>query len=237
MPFYDFKSKHPRTALGQKMVEQSTDKLFSIILPYLQAGFHILDIGAGNGEFAQRCIKNGFNYTAIEVNEGYRQKLSSMGAKVINAFVPPIPCKDSQFDYIHLSHILEHMPTHTKALELIQEIRRVSKSNGLLCIISPDYLSSHSFFYDGDYTHSFVTTENRLRMLLDDVGYKIIFATGLSGGAIGRLGNIFGFLGKLYCNYLYWMLVPILRFKIDSVKFGRTRGTIARFIFILAQKE
>lgn len=237
MPFYDFKSKNPRTKFGQKIVERVTDKVFLTIRPFLKPGFCILDIGAGTGEFAQRCIQNGFNYTAIEVNDVYRQKLSEMGADTINAFVPPIPCKDNQFDYVQLSHILEHMPNHIKALELIQEVGRVSKPNGLLCIISPDYLSSHSFFYDGDYTHSFVTTENRLRMLLDDVGYKIIFATGLSGGAIGRLGNIFGFLGKLYCNYLYWMLVPILRFKIDSVKFGRTRGTIARFIFILAQKE
>lgn len=236
MPFYDFKSKNPRTAIGQKIVEHTTDKIFFKIRPYLKPGSHILDIGAGNGEFAQRCIKNSFNYTAIEVNDEYREKLKLIGAETINAFVPPIPCPDEQFDYVHLSHILEHMPTPTKALELVQEIRRVTKLNGLVCIIAPDYLSSQSFFYDGDYTHSFVTTENRVRMLLSDVGYKIVFATKLAGGLTGWRGNIVGFFGKLYSNWFYFLFESILRSKINPAKLGRTRGMLARFIFILAQK-
>ncbi len=236
MPFYDFKSKNSRTALGQRIVERTTDNIFKIIKPYLKDGFNILDIGAGNGEFAERCLKNKYNYTAVEVNETYKQKLSSMGAKVINAFVPPIPSKDNTFDYAHLSHLLEHMSTPEKALELVKEIRRVLRNDGYLCIISPDYLHSYSFFYDGDYTHSFVTTENRVRMLLDDAGYKLVFARALTGGMIGWKATVFGFFGKIYNNYLYWLFQSLFKSKINPVKLGRTRGLFARFVFILAQK-
>jgi SAM-dependent methyltransferase len=236
MPFYDFKSKRPRTAIGQKIVERTTDKIFFKIRPYLKPGSHILDIGAGNGEFAERCIKNQFKYTAIEVNETYKQKLSGMGAQVIDAFVPPVPCDDNSFDYVHLSHLLEHMSTPEKALELVKEIRRVLKSNGFLCIISPDYLHSHSFFYDGDYTHSFVTTENRVIMLLVDAGYQIVFSKRFTYGKTGWIASIFSFIGKIYNNYLYWLFQAILRSKIDPTRLGRTRGIFARFIFILSQK-
>jgi len=236
MPFYDFKSKNSRTALGQRIVERTTDKVFKIIQPYLKDGFYILDIGAGNGEFAERCINNNYNYSAIEINETYKQKLLSIGVQVISASVPPIPCKENSYDYVHLSHLLEHMSSYDKALELISEIYRVLKPSGYVCIMSPDYLSSHKFFYDGDYTHSFVTTENRVRMLLDDAGFKIVFAKGFAGGMIGWKAAVAGFFGKLYNNYFYWWVQALLKVKINPVKLGRTRGVFARFIFILAQK-
>lgn len=236
MSFYDFKSKTPRTVIGQKIVEKATDKIFSTVNPYLQKNCKILDIGAGNGEFAERCIKNNYDYTAIEVNDEYKKRLVSIKAKIIDALVPPIPLTDSSFDYIHLSHIIEHMQSSEKALQLVSEIRRILKPNGYVCIIAPDYLHSHSFFYDGDYTHSFVTTQNRIKMLLADAGYQIIFNKYFTGAQLGWFQWVLSIIGKIYNNYLYWIFQGILKSKIDSTRFGRTRGALARFIFILAQK-
>ncbi|MBS4016184.1 MAG: class I SAM-dependent methyltransferase [Candidatus Latescibacteria bacterium] len=236
MPFYDFKSKTPRTAIGQKIVEQVTNKVFKTVRPYLQKDFHILDIGAGNGEFAERCLKNNFVYTAVEVNEEYKNKLTSIGAKVISALVPPIPLNDNIYDYVHLSHLIEHMQSSTKALELVSEINRVLKPGGYLCIIAPDYLHSHSFFYDSDYTHSFVTTQNRVKMLLTDASYKIVFSRYLAGGQTGWRQWFLSLFGWIYNNCLYWIFQALVKAKIDSSRFGRTRGALARFVFILAQK-
>ncbi len=236
MSFYDFKSKTPRTQIGQKIVEHVTDKIFATVQPFLKSGFKILDIGAGNGEFGELCIKNHFDYTAIEVNQTYKKKLESINAKVVSALVPPIPLPDNSYDYVHLSHLIEHMESSTKALELVNEIHRVLKDNGYICIIAPDYLHSHSFFFDGDYTHAFVTTENRIKMLLADAGYKITFSKYLAGGQTGWRQWFLSIIGKLYNDYGYWLLQSILKSKIDSPRFGRTRGALARFIFVLGQK-
>ncbi|MEO0075547.1 MAG: class I SAM-dependent methyltransferase [candidate division WOR-3 bacterium] len=236
MSFYDFKSKYPRTKIGQKIVEKVTDTVFTTIKPYLKENFSILDIGAGNGEFAERCVKNKFNYTAIEINEIYCQQLINRGIKVIKEYVPPIPCSNEEYDYVHLSHLLEHMTSLEKAIDLIKDIYRVLKPNGYLCIIAPDYLHSPSFFYDGDYSHTFVTTENRVKMLLVDNGYNIVFSKYLMGWKIGWSGWLLSFIGKIYNNYLYWFFLNLIKTKIDSLKFGRTRGSFARSLFILAQK-
>lgn len=236
MPFYDFKSKTPRTALGQKIVEKVTDRIFSNIKKYLHDGYKILDIGAGNGEFIERCLKHNYDVTAIEINETYKNKLTSMGVQVLPVLVPPMPLNDNSYNYVHLSHLLEHMQSSNQALELVTEIRRVLKPGGFLCVIAPDYLHSHSFFYDGDYTHLFITTQNRVKMLLTDAGYKIIFSKYLSGTHTGWRQWFFSLLGKIYNNWLYWMFQAAVKSKIDTARFGRTRGAFARFIFILAQK-
>ncbi|MEO0072991.1 MAG: class I SAM-dependent methyltransferase [candidate division WOR-3 bacterium] len=237
MAFYDFKSTVARTSIGQWIVEKANDTIFSAIKPYLKESCEILDIGAGNGEFAERCLKHKLNYTAIEPNDKYSQKLIAMGVKPIKAFVPPIPCSDNQFHYVHLSHILEHMATNEKVLELISEIRRVLKPQGYVCIVAPDYIHSPSFFYDGDYTHSFITTETRTRQLLMDAGFKIVFSKYLGGWKIGWQGTILSALGWLYNNLGYWILYPLIKLFIDPTRFSRTRGALLRCIFILAQKN
>ncbi|MCS7258966.1 MAG: class I SAM-dependent methyltransferase [candidate division WOR-3 bacterium] len=236
MAFYDFKSKVPRTPLGQKIVEKVTDNIFLAVKPYLKDGFQILDVGAGNGEFAKRCLGNDFNYTAIEINDQYCQKLLLLGAKVIKTLVPPIPCSDNQFDYVHLSHILEHTTSHEKALELVLETRRVLKPKGYICIIAPDYLHSPTFFYDSDYTHSFITTENRVKLLLMDAGFKIVFSKYLNAWEIGGKGIILSTIGWFYNNLFYWLFYPFAKLFIESTRFSRTRGALHRSIFILAQK-
>jgi SAM-dependent methyltransferase len=236
MGYYDFKSKVPRTRIGQLIVEKVTDRIFETVSKYFAPNFEILDIGAGNGEFAERCLRSNYHYTAIEVNDVYIKKLHSLGAKVVNSFVPPIPLPNESYDYVHLSHLLEHMSSNEKAQELILETRRVLKPGGYLCVITPDYLHSPSFFFDGDYTHSFITTENRLKMLLADADYRIIFSKYFTGGQTGLSQWFLSVIGKIYNNYLYWLFQAILKSKIDTTRFSRTRGALARFIFILAQK-
>ena len=48
--------------------------------------------------------------------------------------------------------------------------------NGLILIVSPDYLAHRSNFWDCDYTHAFVTTNQRLRQLLLDCNYEVCYA-------------------------------------------------------------
>lgn len=128
MGYYNYKIKGGRTATGQRIIERTNDKVFSFLVPHLAPGVEILDIGAGAGEFARRCIAAQYAYRAVEANQTYCEELTRMGAKeVINAFVPPVPFSDGRFDLVYMSHLLEHMPDPHQALHLVEEIRRVLK--------------------------------------------------------------------------------------------------------------
>ena len=49
----------------------------------------------------------------------------------------------------------------------------------------PDYLKERTFFWDVDYTHNFVTTERRVRQLLNDGGFTTLHVERGIGVATG----------------------------------------------------
>jgi ubiquinone/menaquinone biosynthesis C-methylase UbiE len=237
MGYYDFKSQAQRTAIGQRIIEMTNDRVFSMIAPLLPEHASVLDIGAGPGEFARRCLAHGCTYSAVEANDGYAAMLKELGAhRVIKAFAPPIPLEADQFDLVYMSHLLEHMPDVFKALELVGEIRRVLKPGGLACIISPDFLNDPRLFFDGDYTHAFVTTENRMRMLLRDSDFELVVSRALAGPFSGFPGWLATMASKLYSRWLYIPLAGLLRPWVDRVKLGKPRSAFWRSIFVLARK-
>ena len=70
--------------------------------------------------------------------------------------------------------ILEHLPSHVDAANLVSEVARVLKDAGYICLVVPNYLTSKEFFFEMDYTHSFVTTKRRVTNLLRDADIKVI---------------------------------------------------------------
>jgi SAM-dependent methyltransferase len=237
MGYYDYKIRNRRTAIGQAIIERTTNKVLKLLLPHLPSQPTVLDIGPGAGEFARRCLAAHFEYSAIEANENYAEELRKMGAaEVVVGFAPPIPFPDSRFDLVYMSHLLEHMPGATAAFNLLQETRRVLKSGGLLCIIVPDFLHDPRQFFDGDYTHSFVTSENRLRMLLSDTEFVIVVCRALAGPFTGLFGWLAALFNKLYSRWLYVPLSNLLRPWVNPMRLGKLRSAFMRSIFVLARK-
>ena len=70
--------------------------------------------------------------------------------------------------------VLENLPTHDAAGDLICEVERVLRPGGCLALIFPNYLTWGSFFFDEHYTHSFVTTPRRVRHLLHSQGLTVV---------------------------------------------------------------
>jgi predicted SAM-dependent methyltransferase len=63
----------------------------------------------------------------------------------INVF--PYPFDDSEFDYIEMSHIIEHVD---RPLKVMNEIYRIAKSGATVRLITPHYSSQLSY---GDLEH------------------------------------------------------------------------------------
>jgi hypothetical protein len=78
-----------------------------------------------------------------------------------------------EYDLVLMEHFIEHMDSPASARELVEAVYRSLSRDGLILIVAPDFLMHGSNFWDCDYTHSFVTTLQRLSQLLLDCKFEI----------------------------------------------------------------
>lgn len=145
----------------------------------------LVEIGPGHGTFAELAVARGWSYTAVEASPPLIASLRAKGLRVVEAFTPPIPLADTSADVVYADQVLEHMSGIDAARQLTGEARRVLRPGGVFFVVVPDYLKERGFFWDVDYTHNFVTTERRVRQLLQDGGFDILRVERAIGTATG----------------------------------------------------
>lgn len=179
MSFYDnFLQRSEISKVGKILVDRQNNFYINTIIkntPKKNKNLSVLEIGPGKGYFAKKCKESGFKYTAIEANKELCQLLQKQGFKVIHKTVPPL-CLLSKFDVIIMTHVLEHMPTASSALELLEQCKRKLNKKGLLIISTPDITYFKEDFFGCDYTHEFPLSLNTLKQIYFDLDLQIIFA-------------------------------------------------------------
>ncbi|MBI3027389.1 class I SAM-dependent methyltransferase [Candidatus Woesearchaeota archaeon] len=99
----------------------------------------VLDLGTGCGFMLPTLSKKG-KIVALDFNEGFLKKAKIIGkennldALFVRADIRHLPFQDSHFSLINALSILEHIKNIN---EVMLEIRRVIKSNGLLIVGLP----------------------------------------------------------------------------------------------------
>ena len=186
--------------IGKKTIEWENKYFIRLIRKFSKNNNpSLLEIGPGKGFFAHLCKKNGFEYTAIEVNKLMSDKLSKMGLKVFNAYVPPIKLKD-KFDVIFMNQVFEHMKNRDEAREMVKSCKEHLNEDGLIIISSPDILSVKQDFYQ-DYTHDYPTSLMRLSKLLADYDLKVLYKDYYTFFTTGYIKTrIIAFLTRLCYN-------------------------------------
>ena len=102
----------------------------------LEPATHVLDVGAGSGEFAYLMTRLGKTVKGIEPNSGYATYCrEALGLDVQTAHLSPDLFAPGQFDLIRLNHVLEHLNDPIKHL---QQIADWLKATGLLYIEVPN---------------------------------------------------------------------------------------------------
>lgn len=113
----------------------------NIIEQYQPSKGSLLDIGAGTGHFGAIALKNNWQVTGIEPNQGARKSATEKGI----TFVEQIQDLESNtFDVITMWHVLEHVP---ELNEQIAQLKRVLKPNGTLIIAVPNFKSFDAKYY------------------------------------------------------------------------------------------
>ena len=177
MPFYDnyFSRGDSISRVGKWIIGREVQN--RIRLSHKLSGrtsLKTLEFGPGRGHFARAVLSAGWEYRAVDGSPSVLQLLRKEGIEVIQAFVPPIPKEiGGGYDLVLMEHFIEHMDSPATARALAEAVCQSLSPNGLILIVSPDFLAHRSNFWDCDYTHSFVTTAQRLRQLLLDCNYDI----------------------------------------------------------------
>jgi ubiquinone/menaquinone biosynthesis C-methylase UbiE len=140
MSYFDVYTKKPKVKeeeewivfLYKKRWEHFNGKLF-------------LDIGYGAGYFIRTAPSNAKVY-GIDID---LDALRNYSRNCLLANAMNLPFRDSTFDGVHCAHLIEHLE-HPE--ELVKEIWRVLKPEGLLMLLTPD-IERYKFRFYVDPTH------------------------------------------------------------------------------------
>lgn len=230
--FFDHFSRADKpTKIGERFVTALARKIFTYaqIVP----GSSVLEIGPGRGDFADICLKEGVEYSAIEANRQMAESLQKKGAGVIMAMVPPLPVLEREFDAVVMINVMEHMNSTQDALAITRQIRQVLKPGGKFVICSPDYLNWRGNFFNCDFSHAYVTTRRRLDQLLVNGGFGVKRSCHLCGPISGLLCFI---LTPVVCRLPFGFLNAIFPNSKVFYKLYKAQLTFSRKVLIVGEK-
>jgi SAM-dependent methyltransferase len=140
----------------------------------------------------------------------------------------PYPFPDSEFDWIEMSHIIEHVE---RPLHLMGEVHRIAKDGATVRIVTPHYSSQLSY---GDLEHfhhlgyiSFLTLQNTNHFEI--VRHKIHFTDVYRILGIGVLANWFPRRWEKYLCYIFPALYVEVFLKV--VKNGNPNSLVDRYMY------
>jgi len=209
MPFYDnyFARSNTVSRMGRKIIALEVDNRI-----YLSRKLHhkntlkTLELGPGKGHFARAVLSLGWEYKAIDGSPAVLEILGKENIDVIQAFVPPLPQETGDgYDLVLMEHFIEHLDSPASARNLVTDIHQRLSQGGLIFIVSPDFLAHRSNFWDCDYTHSFVTTIQRLRQLLLDCEFDVCYA---GYETLGIQNSFVTWLVSEFTHVLYMTRLP-----------------------------
>ncbi len=106
----------------------------------VDAGNRLLDVGCGAGWSSFLFAQSGYQVTGIDLNANAFEPPATEGLRLMEGSVLQLPFPDATFDVVAAYNTLEHIPEPRTAL---QEMLRVCRPGGLVCIVGPNLLSPY----------------------------------------------------------------------------------------------
>jgi len=228
--FYDSFAIRKRTKFGSFLVQKAIEKWVKVALE--SSPIKILEIGVGRRQFYEQLKKENpqMEYTGIEASDTLYEEAKNNGINVIKCFVPPFPQElmRESFDLVVMIHVLEHFRDFREATEVMKGINDLLKPKGRLLLICPCARDNGIEFFDCDYTHSYITTENRINMLLQDTGFKAVKWD--SYRACFNNFKWFFYIASRIVNFLAFFL------RYGSYRSIKVKMTLSKNLMVVAEK-
>jgi len=165
----DFRLDMPHEEYAQLMLEK--------IRAFKSPG-RLLDVGCGPGVFLDRARTGGWDGCGIELTEGnFRHAAEVLRLDVRQGTLEEAGLQEGSFDVVTLWDVIEHLPDPSRAL---QKICRLLKSDGLLCIETPNAGSVYrkilgkKWISFSEPSHIFAFDRKTLAALLRKAGYEVV---------------------------------------------------------------
>lgn len=143
--------------------------------PYFPEG-RALDIGCGNGAYLSYLKPHGWQVCGVDVSSRAAEVAKSVfDIDVFVGELNDVPFSSQSFDFVHMSHVIEHM---TEPIETLKRIAELLKPGRLVYIETPN-AESDGFKAMGKYwfpletpRHVYLFSPDTLREALDRAGLR-----------------------------------------------------------------
>jgi SAM-dependent methyltransferase len=140
----------------------------------------ILEIGAGGGFLLETLWKRGFrNLTGSDITVTALAEMSRRTADVtvVGADAESLPFRESSFDVVISSDVVEHL---TRPLNHLHDVRRVLRQGGQYLLKTPNRRPAELYYrlrglYDAHIWHPSMFAPGELRRTMGDVGFDVEF--------------------------------------------------------------
>ena len=151
---YQDSDVHRRYDLGRALTPEATDALVKLLRGYVARPVNlIVDLGSGTGRFTT-ALWEAFAAQVLGVEPAHLPSV-----RFVEGHAESIPLDDGVADVVFMSQVLHHLEDALKAL---QEIHRVLKSNGNLCVRQTTRENLDSYFYQRFFPAARAVDERRL---------------------------------------------------------------------------
>ncbi len=201
---YEVRNAEPYLRL---MLLGLADLGFEEVEASLPEGRRFLDVGCATGALVEHAARRGWAAEGVEVcgpAAEYARKVR--GVPVRTGTLQEAAYPDNCFDFVHVSHVIEHVP---EPGDFLSEIRRILRPGGWCAVVTPNRTSLQAFLFGSgwrsvipDHVHLF--SRGGLIRLLASRGFRPVRRATWGGMAQGlapapvkafldRAAKIFGF--------------------------------------------
>lgn len=139
----------------------------------------LLEIGSATGEFVREATVRGFEAFGLETSRWAAREAQRFGARVETANMDEWRRRHhgQLVDAVAMFHVLEHVPDPS---EMLQSVREVLQSDGLLFIEVPNWASPAARHHREQWRHASVDdhyhhfTEKSISQLVGNAGFEVI---------------------------------------------------------------
>jgi len=170
----------------QEMLKLSAELVLNRIESYSKGG-KLLEVGCGYGEVLLEARKRGWQAQGVEISQAAVNYLQKFDLKVFGKSLEEVNFPQEEFDVVVLREALEHL---TNPKDLLEEINRVIKTNGIIYLTVPNEASFYHNFFQLYYR---INLAKRLKLTTSHLGppYHLF---GFSKKALTKILDSCGFV-------------------------------------------